>query len=404
MTDADVMAMLATSVEPAMLATSVELAPVEFVSHLRPLRLVSTELGQKCCLIADEINNRRLAASRAFLATFTQICAEHGLVLVELDFAELATICANRFVRGAASYLRAVLSQPADGGARRSFKIVDVAVDDVLHTNLDALCEDHITELEALDSHEVIARLAASPVHFSRSTWEGSRRMNCLGGLGGLESGGVLYDGYFSADPHRRGPFHVPLASVVRWHAARGRVIDRAAALLYLSCFEDSWSTRSRTIGTIFDIALNARAALLKMHAFLTQRVGDTTAPELQLELRRHFGVDWTSDARQYVAEVVTCACRTASYPEGATGHLAESARRELYYRLANEVLGIFQEMVSEVTSRPLPEEIRAIVVRKWVALMPTAARGLATGLSVKLELRTQVQALRTQIAAAGQH
>ena len=92
------------------------------------------------------------------------------------------------------------------------------------------------------------------------------------------------------------------------------------------------------------------------------------------------------------------------AHPLHVARHLAESARRELYYRLANEVLGIFQEMVSEVTSRPLPEEIRAIVVRKWVALMPTAASGLATGLSVKLELRTQVQALRTQIAAAGQH
>ena len=80
-----------------LLATSMGLNPAHFQPHLKPLRLVSAEIKEKCCLVADEISRASRSRILAFMTTFPDIVAELDMRLVEIDFEELTSMCAKMF-------------------------------------------------------------------------------------------------------------------------------------------------------------------------------------------------------------------------------------------------------------------------------------------------------------------
>ena len=86
-----------------LLATSMGLNPAHFQPHLKPLRLVSAEIKETCCLVADEISRARRSRILAFMTTFPDIVAELDMRLVEIDFEELTSMCAKMFVSCAAA-------------------------------------------------------------------------------------------------------------------------------------------------------------------------------------------------------------------------------------------------------------------------------------------------------------
>ena len=75
-----------------LLATSMGLNPAHFQPHLKPLRLVSAEIKEKCCLVADEISRASRSRILAFMTTFPDIVAELDMRLVEIDFEELTSM------------------------------------------------------------------------------------------------------------------------------------------------------------------------------------------------------------------------------------------------------------------------------------------------------------------------
>jgi hypothetical protein len=111
----------------------------------------------------------------------------------------------------------------------------------------------------------------------------------------------------------------------------------------------------------LIEVALVSRTALLELHAFLTQQVGDEPE-QLQRELRRRFGMEWTMSVKSRLI-FIDANCRI------------EIAWLKLYRHLAMRILEhlrlLFQAMVSGVMSDSLPTETKAILCRKWTAMMP---------------------------------
>jgi hypothetical protein len=109
----------------------------------------------------------------------------------------------------------------------------------------------------------------------------------------------------------------------------------------------------------LIEVALISRTALLELHAFLTQQVGDEPE-QLQRELRRRFGMEWTLSVKSRLIFL---------------NENCEIPWRELYRDLAMRILEhlrlLFQAMVSGVMSDSLPTETKAILCRKWTAMMP---------------------------------
>ena len=348
-----------------LLATSMGLNPAHFQPHLKPLRLVSAEIKEKCCLVADEISRARRSRILAFMTTFADIVAELDMRLVEIDFEELTSMFAKMFVSCAAPRLRNLASTPLE--QRQVIDtITDLAVRYVLCTSLESVCDHHVAQLETLDHHELIVQLS----RFPPSTRTGCRfGRNCHKVVRGHFRQWLM-----DADDHR-GPLHVTLESVVRWWSGRGHTIDRTAALLFLSYFACEWcppplglfqynpcaEACGHASGDLIEVALISRTALLELHAFLTQQVGDEPE-QLQRELRRRFGMEWTMSVRSRLIFLdVNC--------ENRLGWL------ELYRHLAMRILEhlrlLFQAMVSGVMSDSLPTETKAILCRKWTAMMP---------------------------------
>jgi hypothetical protein len=100
---------------------------------------------------------------------------------------------------------------------------------------------------------------------------------------------------------------------------------------------------------------------LLELHAFLTQQVGDEPE-QLQRELRRRFGMEWTMSVKSRLA-FIDVNCRIEIAWLGLYRHLA--------MRILEHLRLLFQAMVSGVMSDSLPTETKAILCRKWTAMMP---------------------------------
>jgi hypothetical protein len=362
-----------------LLATSMGLNPAHFQPHLKPLRLVSAEIKEKCCLVADEISRARRSRILAFMTTFADIVAELDMRLVEIDFEELTSMFAKMFVSCAAPRLRNLASSPLEQRqvisiTRRLLvdsSITDLAVRYVLCTSLESVRDHHVAQLETLDHHELIVQLS----RFPPSTRTGYRNWREEATCHKVVRGHFL-QWLMDADDHR-GPLHVTLESVVRWWSGRGHTIDRTAALLFLSYFACEWCppplqpynldlqpfpyAEACASCNLIEVALVSRTALLELHAFLTQQVGDEPE-QLQRELRRRFGMEWTMSVRSRLIFLnENCEIRP--------GWL------ELYRHLAMRILEhlrlLFQAMVSGVMSDSLPTETKAILCRKWTAMMP---------------------------------
>jgi len=352
-----------------LLATSMGLNPVYFQPHLKPLRLVSAEIKEKCCLVADEISRARRSRILAFMTTFADIVAELDMRLVEIDFEELTSMFAKMFVSCAAPRLRNLASTPLEQRqVIDESTITDLTVRYVLCTSLESVRDHHVAQLETLDHHELIVQLSRFPPS-TRTGYRNWREATCHKVVRGH-----FLQWLMDADDHR-GPLHVTLESVVRWWSGRGHTIDRTAALLFLSYFACEWclpplglfqynpcaEACGHASGDLIEVALVSRTALLELHAFLTQQVGDEPE-QLQRELRRRFGMEWTMSVKSRLI-FIDENCRI------------EIAWLKLYRHLAMRILEhlrlLFQAMVSGVMSDSLPTETKAILCRKWTAMMP---------------------------------
>lgn len=178
----------------------------------------------------------------------------------------------------------------------------------VLCTSLESVRDHHVAQLETLDHHELIVQLSRFPPS-TRTGYRNWREATCHKVVRGLFRQWLM-----DADDHR-GPLHVTLESVVRWWSGRGHTIDRTVALLFLSYFACEWCPPPLCGGILIEVALHqpyaeacasgdlieaaliGRTALLELHAFLTQQVGDEPE-QLQRELRRRFGMQWTMSVR----------------------------------------------------------------------------------------------------------
>ena len=351
-----------------LLATSMGLNPAHFQPHLKPLRLVSAEIKEKCCLVADEISRARRSRILAFMTTFPDIVAELDMRLIEIDFEELTSMFAKMFVSCAAPRLRNLASTPLE--QRQVIDaITDFAVRYVLCTSLESVRDHHVAQLETLDHHELIVQLSRFPP--STRTDRNWREATCHKVVRGHFRHWLM-----DADDHR-GPLHVTLESVVRWWSGRGHTIDRTAALLFLSYFACEWCppplrpyeynldhqpyAEACASGDLIEVALISRTALLELHAFLTQQVGDEPE-QLQRELRRRFGMEWTMSVKSRLA-FIDVNCRIEIAWLGLYRHLA--------MRILEHLRLLFQAMVSGVMSDSLPTETKAILCRKWTAMMP---------------------------------
>jgi hypothetical protein len=313
------------------------------------------------------------------MTTFADIVAELDMRLVEIDFEELTSMFAKMFVICAAPRLRNLASTPLE--QRQSVEsqsswtrpITDLAVRYVLCTSLESVRDHHVAQLETLDHHELIVQLSRFPpstrtgygMQGSNRNW---REATCQ----------KVVRGHFpqwlnaAIRGPLRGPLHVTLESVVRCWSGRGHTIDRTAALLFLNYFACDWGllllphsiadqpyAEACASCDLIEVALVSRTALLELHAFLTQQVGDEPE-QLQRELRRRFGMQWTMSVRSRLIFLKeTC----------------EMAWLKLYRHLAMRILEhlrlLFQAMVSGVMSDSLPTETKAILCRKWTAMMP---------------------------------
>lgn len=361
-----------------LLATSMGLNPAHFQPHLKPLRLVSAEIKETCCLVAHEISRARRSRILAFMTTFPDIVAELDMRLVEIEFEELTSMCAKMFVSCAAPRLRNLASTPLEQRqvideicTDHRQVITDLAVRYVLCTFLESVRDHHVAQLETLDHHELIVHLSRFPPS-TRTGYRNWREATCHKVVRGLFRQWLM-----DADDHR-GPLHVTLESVVRWWSGWGHTIDRTAALLFLSYFACEWCppplcggilievaplqpyAEAGASGHLIEAALISRTALLELHAFLTQQVGDEPE-QLQRELRRRFGMQWTMSVRHRLIFIKECRF--------------EIEWLELYSHLARRIMEhlrlLFQAMVSGVMSDSLPTETKAILCRKWTAMMP---------------------------------
>jgi hypothetical protein len=113
----------------------------------------------------------------------------------------------------------------------------------------------------------------------------------------------------------------------------------------------------------LLEVALVSRTALLELHAFLTQQVGDEPE-QLQRELRRRFGMQWTMSVRSRLIFLKET-CEMAWLKHGLKLY------RHLAMRILEHLRLLFQAMVSGVMSDSLPTETKAILCRKWTAMMP---------------------------------
>jgi hypothetical protein len=316
------------------------------------------------------------------MTTFADIVAELDMRLVEIDFEELTSMFAKMFVSCAAPRLRNLASTPLeqrqviDESTTTITEMTDLAVRYVLCTSLESVRDHHVAQLETLDHHELIVQLSRFPPS-TRTGYRNWREATCHKVVRGH-----FLQWLMDADDHR-GPLHVTLESVVRWWSGRGHTIDRTAALLFLNYFACEWfplllphnrsdeqyceaeahQTYAEACAScnLIEVALVSRTALLELHAFLTQQVGDEPE-QLQRELRRRFGMEWTMSVRSRLIFLnENCEIRP--------GWL------ELYRHLAMRILEhlrlLFQAMVSGVMSDSLPTETKAILCRKWTAMMP---------------------------------
>ena len=389
-----------------MLAVSMGLEPMQFKPHLRLLRLVSAEIKSQCCVVADEISRARRTQLTVFMATFPEIVTKLGISLVDLDFKVLTSMCASSLVNRAAPGLRILASTPVEQRKTTRVRIstssaTDLVARYVLCTAVGAIGDHHAAELEALDRHELVVQLSKFPPstrtsynHWSEATMGKAARVNTWQLI--MET----------ADDHR-GLCHIQLESVVSWWADRGRTVDLTAALLFLSYFVCDWcymghrghepsyaeavmSLANGVGGDVIDMALASRTALLDLHAFLRQRVGD--APEqLQRELRRKFGATWTVTVKDHLMHI------TEYYEKVVRDcwHIYSSLTREIL----SEVGRLFQAMVHDIMNSGLPTETSTIVCRKWIAMIP------ANGHDIWQQLRRQVGAAvpgLTQLSNSG--
>jgi len=367
-----------------LLATSMGLNPAHFQPHLKPLRLVSAEIKEKCCLVADEISRARRSRILAFMTTFADIVAELDMRLVEIDFEELTSMFAKMFVSCAAPRLRNLASTPLeqrqviDESTTTITEMTDLAVRYVLCTSLESVRDHHVAQLETLDHHELIVQLSRFPPS-TRTGYRNWREATCHKVVRRH-----FLQWLMDADDHR-GPLHVTLESVVRWWSGRGHTIDRTAALLFLSYFACEWfplllphnrsdeqyceaeahQTYAEACAScnLIEVALVSRTALLELHAFLTQQVGDEPE-QLQRELRRRFGMQWTMSVRSRLIFLKET-CEMAWLKHGLKLY------RHLAMRILEHLRLLFQAMVSGVMSDSLPTETKAILCRKWTAMMP---------------------------------
>ena len=357
-----------------LLATSMGLNPAHFQPHLKPLRLVSAEIKEKCCLVADEISRARRSRILAFMTTFADIVAELDMRLVEIDFEELTSMFAKMFVSCAAPRLRNLASTPLEQRqVIDESTITDLTVRYVLCTSLESVRDHHVAQLETLDHHELIVQLSRFPPS-TRTGYRNWREATCHKVVRGHFRQWLM-----DADDHR-GPLHVTLESVVRCWSGRGHTIDRTAALLFLSYFACEWFplllphniaelceahqpyAEACASCNLIEVALVSRTALLELHAFLTQQVGDEPE-QLQRELRRRFGMEWTMSVRSRLIFLnenceIPWPCDAKLY-------------RDLAMRILEHLRLLFQAMVSGVMSDSLPTETKAILCRKWTAMMP---------------------------------
>ena len=358
-----------------LLATSMGLNPAHFQPHLKPLRLVSAEIKEKCCLVADEISRASRSRILAFMTTFPDIVAELDMRLVEIDFEELTSMCAKMFVSCAAPRLRNLASTPLEQRqVIDDSTITDLAVRYVLCTSLESVRDHHVAQLETLDHHELIVQLS----RFPPSTRTGYRNWRAATCGSAAVVGGHFLQWLMVADDHR-GPLHVTLESVVRWWSGRGHTIDRTAALLFLSYFSCEWCRSHTFINAnlckahqpfpeacvscdLIEMALVSRTALLELHTFLTQQVGNEPE-QLQRELRRRFGMEWTMSVRYPLIFIFESSVGVHSRVHALCSHLA--------MRILQHLRLLFQAMVSGVMSDSLPTETKAILCRKWTAMMP---------------------------------
>ena len=370
-----------------MLATSMGLEPAHFKPHIKPLRLVSAEIKESCCLVADEISKVRRSRLTEFMATFPEIVAALEMRLIDLDFEELTSMCAAPLINLAAAGLRALASEPVERREIRVRQVTDLAARYVLCTSLEAVCDHHAAELQAIDRHKLVVQLSNFPP-CTRTGYGGTGYSGwsfaCVSNTDARRR--VPLDGSIIENDEHRGACHVPLESIVRWWAGRGRTIDRSAALLFLSYFECEWGffigSGGRPRGSsysdavmnlangagseVVEMALSTRTALLDLHAFLKQHV-DVAPEQLQRELRRRFGAHWTITVRDNLALITM---RDNLALDGSM--CGNSLYRRLAQRVMMQMRLLFQAMVSEVMSNSLPPEAKAIICRKWLVMLPS--------------------------------
>ena len=139
----------------------------------------------------------------------------------------------------------------------------------------------------------------------------------------------------------------------------------------------------------IIQIALASRTALLDLHDFLRQHIGDVPE-QLQRQLRQHFGSQWTSTVKHQLYEIY----QTVD-PQGPNVAMC----------VLKAIRILFQAMVSGIASSSLPTETKTIIGRKWMAIMPSVRSSDPFHESPEIwrtewvQLRMQVQSLIANVS-----